>query len=362
MRFVKRGSVSAPEELLGPASLGGKELKRFTDYYDPQVKKKIRKRNGVKKEVVPQFSAYKSDGVKARLHKLFHGKCAYCESFFASTAPVDVEHYRPKGNVEERPDHGGYWWLAMDWENLLPSCIDCNRRREQTLPELSHQLTVLMETDNEFNHSVAVKTGKHDCFPVLGTHAEVGASTADYSGEYALLLNPCVDRPDEHLTFYIDRDCLIGLVLPQTHEKGGVGLDQAQVDALCEPLRTTVRTAKNEKLSLRGSVSINTYGLNRLGLVQERTRILRQLEFLEMLALEMGVLAQRLERKAVTRLNTPENKLRVTDDLPDIAQRLFCLQAQILKEMKNMAKPAAPYSMMVNQWLEGFKERLKQPH
>ncbi|MEF9674035.1 hypothetical protein QNM99_25505 [Pseudomonas sp. PCH446] len=47
---------------------------------------------------------------------------------------MDVEHYRPKGAVSEDASHPGYWWVAMDWDNLLPSCIDCNRKRKQVTP------------------------------------------------------------------------------------------------------------------------------------------------------------------------------------------------------------------------------------
>ncbi|WP_314961798.1 hypothetical protein [Bradyrhizobium cosmicum] len=71
------------------------------------------------------FQAYKAEGVKKRLEELFHGKCAYCESLYASQAPVDVEHYRPKGRVKDEHAHPGYWWLASEWTNLLPASITC---------------------------------------------------------------------------------------------------------------------------------------------------------------------------------------------------------------------------------------------
>lgn len=49
---------------------------------------------------------------------------------------MDVEHYRPKGGYLD-PDgtlcQPGYYWLAADWNNLFPSCIDCNREREQIM-------------------------------------------------------------------------------------------------------------------------------------------------------------------------------------------------------------------------------------
>jgi hypothetical protein len=72
------------------------------------------------------------------LKKVFHGKCAYCESRITATSFGDAEHYRPKGRVTVREEgkesvvawenqpHPGYYWLAYDWRNLLPACQRCN--------------------------------------------------------------------------------------------------------------------------------------------------------------------------------------------------------------------------------------------
>ena len=90
--------------------------------------------------------------------------------------------------------------------------------------------------------------------------------------------------------------------------------------------------------------------MNRLGLVQERTRLLRQLEFLEMLALEVGAMADEL-------LPDPEAPPSAT--VASIAKRLYFLQDRILGEMKRMARPEAPYSAMVRAWIEDFKVRLQ---
>ena len=70
----------------------------------------------------------------------FFGKCAYCESLITNNQPGDVDHYRPKGRVMDANNkpvmittalgenpHPGYYWLAYQFSNLLPSCIDCNR-------------------------------------------------------------------------------------------------------------------------------------------------------------------------------------------------------------------------------------------
>jgi hypothetical protein len=70
-----------------------------------------------------------------------------------------------------------------------------------------------------------------------------------------------------------------------------------------------------------------------------------------MLALDVGSMAQALEPD-------PENPQ--PNDVRDkgIARRLYLLQEQVLREMGRMAKPEAPYSAMVQTWIEGFKARL----
>jgi hypothetical protein len=80
------------------------------------------------------------------LKHIFKGNCAYCQiqlvRFYG-----DAEHHRPKGRVRvfqndgklaavlcdigpaEATDqimHPGYFWLAFDWKNLVPSCEFCN--------------------------------------------------------------------------------------------------------------------------------------------------------------------------------------------------------------------------------------------
>ncbi len=69
---------------------------------------------------------------------LFFGKCAYCEGAL-ELIDGDVDHFRPKGAVsdqhgkpitidgDEFREHQGYYWLAYDWRNLLPSCKTCNQ-------------------------------------------------------------------------------------------------------------------------------------------------------------------------------------------------------------------------------------------
>ena len=110
--------------------------------------------------------------LKPYLVWLFGGKCAFCESKFLIVSFGDVEHFRPKRGVTEDPTHPGYYWLAFDESNLLPSCERCNR-------------------NSKANH-----------FPISGQRAQQPGSSLD--NEQPLLLNPCEVDPQNHLDFSLD--------------------------------------------------------------------------------------------------------------------------------------------------------------
>jgi 5-methylcytosine-specific restriction endonuclease McrA len=127
--------------------------------------------------------------VDLNLEGPFHGKCAYCESKIYTNQYGDLDHYRPKGAVRDertgRPvrldlgtgesNHPGYYWLAYDWQNLLPTCELCNR------PSLSRS---------------PGRVGKHDFFPVESFRA---IRPGEEAREIPLLLHPVLDDPSEHL-------------------------------------------------------------------------------------------------------------------------------------------------------------------
>ena len=192
MIFVDRNQVPVPEALGDVDSPAARErLKAANHFADP-----------AKAGESFDFAAYKHDSVKKALRDLFHGKCAYCESFYAATQPMDVEHFRPKGGFigdDGKLAKPGYWWLASEWTNLLPSCIDCNRRRQH-----------LDEDSGE-----ATKYGKENLFPVAGVRAR--APAADLSAEVAQLLDPCRDRPREFFEYHDEGTLrrLAGLAEPE---------------------------------------------------------------------------------------------------------------------------------------------------
>lgn len=315
MRAVSRGRQAAPASLDALDKNQKSELIRAREHHD----------NTDPKKGSFEFAAYKSEDVKRRLDLLFHGKCAYCETFYSASAPVDVEHYRPKGAVSEDPSHPGYWWLAMSWDNLLPSCIDCNRKRKQRVPQISTSLEELYA--NAGTGTLAMtQSGKKDSFPIAPTGQRLLPEGKGFGAEQPLLLDPTRDDPEDHLHFHINHAAPLGMVLPG--RRSGVQSD-------------------------RGSMSIQVYGLNRLGLVQDRTRLLRRLEFLGDLSIELGCIVQQIEVSSV------EAALR-SAGVVDVPKRLRLLQDKTLREMREMAQPNAPYSAMVRAWLVAFKERVNQ--
>jgi uncharacterized protein (TIGR02646 family) len=173
------------------------------------------------------FCAYKNAKVKAKLHEIFKGKCAYCEVDYAAGQPGDVEHFRPKGRVSEgkkliRP---GYYWLGAEWSNLLPSCADCNRPRAHVFPGGRRE-----------------SRGKGDQFP-LANPARRARRPGQERYERVLLLDPSRSTPERHLEFTRDR-LRLGVVRPALLGNG--------------------------RESEKGKHSIQVYGLDRVGLVKAR--------------------------------------------------------------------------------------------
>ena len=134
-------------------------------------------------------AVYSHDAVREALADLFHGKCAYC-GIDVSGATWDVEHFRPKGRVRERPDHPGYYWLAYKWSNLYPACVYCNQHR--------------LDKPTRSDPTPAVAAGKHDQFPLGDESTRAMKPGDDLSTEDRLLIDPCEDNPEEYLGYAPD--------------------------------------------------------------------------------------------------------------------------------------------------------------
>lgn len=212
---VDRTAIQPPAELTEPDCAGLRERDEVIAFYTAAA--------WDKKTSYSKFQAYKLPGVKRALAVLFHGKCAYCESKYIATQPMDVEHYRPKAAVVVRGKtrKPGYYWLAADWNNLLPSCTDCNRAREQEIPGEDPQVV-----------------GKANYFPVR-VEARRWRKHDATCEEEPRLLNPCEDYPERHLKF--NQDGTVNAVVRE-----------------------------NRRRDPRGLATIRVCGLHREGLVAER--------------------------------------------------------------------------------------------
>jgi len=154
--------------------------------------------------------------LKFHLFELFGGKCAYCEHPAVRVSGWgSVEHYRPKKRVDEDEDHPGYYWLAYEPENFLPSCNLCNEAR-----------------------------GKLTKFPVKGQNAR---KAADLINEQPLLIHPVLEDP---------RACLY----------------------FTEEGKAVPRQGCDEDGQLKAEKSIRTYFLKRPGISSERRKAMQDVK------------------------------------------------------------------------------------
>ena len=286
MRPVDRGPT--PASLDGPSSAGGKELAKARAHFAGPAGEEF------------AFKAYKGADVRAALDRDFQRKCAYCESDIGATQPMDVEHFRPKAAVlvDGELAKPGYWWLAAEWSNLLPSCIDCNRERVQ---EVVGSVTLR-------------RMGKANQFP-LRPGTPRAAAEGGHTAEEPLLLDPCRDRPAEHLEFLED-----GNVRPRL----AAGAESA-----------------------RGAATIDVVALRRKGLADRRMAV----------ALTVAV--------AITHVEETLRDLSENADLPLPAtvqqERAAALTDRLrrhVQELESHARPTAEYTAMADEMIRAFKARV----
>ncbi len=154
--------------------------------------------------------------VRDVLKRAQHKKCCFCEGKFSAHASGDVEHYRPKGAVQQDEDSEkltpGYFWLAYSWNNLFWCCQICNRSHKKNL------------------------------FPLDDPTKRARSHIDNVDAETPLILNPGgSEDPRKHIGF---------------RQELAIGLTEA------------------------GRKTIQTVGLNRSELIEERLKRLRELDSL----------------------------------------------------------------------------------
>jgi hypothetical protein len=128
--------------------------------------------------------------------KIVGQKCWYTESENPGTDD-DVDHYRPKFSVDEAPNHGGYWWEALNWRNFRLSCHRSNRLRVN--PDSGETL------------------GKGDHFPLLN-EADRWLAPANACREAPALLDPTDPIDPPILTYGTDGRAALSPDYEDDHE------------------------------------------------------------------------------------------------------------------------------------------------
>lgn len=110
------------------------------------------------------ISRYKHHQIKARLIEVFHGKCAFCESYIGNVDYGAIDHFKPKSAFPEE---------AVKWENMLLSCNKCNGKGQ-----------------------------KGEAWPL--------------EDEGGFLINPCDEQPSDFFDFEFDEMTFMTIVKPKT--------------------------------------------------------------------------------------------------------------------------------------------------
>ena len=145
---------------------------------------------------------YGHASVKSVLVEAQHGKCCYCERKFGATSYGAVEHFRPKGAVQQTKGSArlvpGYYWLAFEWNNLLVSCEKCNTSYKGSL------------------------------FPLENPNARARSHKDDVCVERSLFVDPSRENPREHIQF---RQAAVSPITPRGRETiAGAGLRRSELE------------------------------------------------------------------------------------------------------------------------------------
>jgi len=81
--------------------------------------------------------SHSNEDIKKALKIIYNNKCAYCGCDVENIH--QVEHYRPSSK---------YYWLALDWQNLLLVCSECNSNKSDKFPTFEVHLDNFISLEN----------------------------------------------------------------------------------------------------------------------------------------------------------------------------------------------------------------------
>lgn len=130
--------------------------------------------------------------LKPELLKKTSDKCAYCE-IKIEDINSSIEHFRPHyaaADLNGKISPDSYWWLWLNWNNLISVCQECNANKKNYFPVAKKRATVKYTSKNTL-----------------------------YNKEHPLLIDPEFENPEEY--FYYDET---GRIFSKT-ERGNITID-----------------------------------------------------------------------------------------------------------------------------------------
>ncbi|NVK64997.1 MAG: hypothetical protein HWE22_10440 [Flavobacteriales bacterium] len=245
--MIKVNRIDIPEILKvgeNPKSEGEIETTDVIDFFSDPVNHNLKyaKMGTRGHRTKSSYTVYSDKEVRKALIKMFHGKCAYCESKITSIYNGDIEHFRPKAgytNSGEPITKPGYYWLASDWDNLLFSCPFCNQTNSHEIIENGQLKEIVLGKLNQF--PLLTET-----YRLNSTHGGIYISDHTTYIEHhkkeeseRLLVKPCTDEVEKHFKY---------------NENGTI----------------SPNFKLNDFEKNKAQTSIRVYGLQRLALVQAR--------------------------------------------------------------------------------------------
>lgn len=221
--------------------------------------------------------------VKGLLYAMQGSVCAYC----GMEISLDVDHFRPKGSVDEDQSHEGYWWLAYECSNYLLACTVCNRRKRSRFP---------------------IRPGATRC--TYHTRSAIGT-------EERVLLEPAEDPVEEWLT--LDQADVGGRLVPDPNLSAD---DRRRVQEVIELFRL------NHDARLRRSWS-HAYELAGRAAAEERWDDLRRSA--------MRHRPHSLVARVVLERTAPERLPSAEDEMRDHIDSLWSDLRMLLKETRARA-------------------------
>ena len=221
----------------------GKPPKK-TALQEKKIKGKLEEIRGLAESGELRSSHFKSlwsdPKVKDFLYKSQHGKCCYCERK-RDKRETDVEHFRPKAEVEGEEDHPGYWWLAYSWWNLLIACKKCNQEYKKSK------------------------------FPLKDRKKRAYTENCDISEEEPFLINPLEENPEFFIDYELKETQLMAKAIGRckrgketVNELTGINdievlLERAERLEIWYDVCLNLKNSEDDKLRLRADKRLHKY-------------------------------------------------------------------------------------------------------